>query len=207
MPRRDDVMPSRRKAGIRRRRGDAGNAEAMDMRKDRRRRVAMIGLAAVAAIGIQLMGPVEATAQAAKNVLSLAKAGPIALAAGPVTVSLAPGAAGLPPGRKLVLSITGLRTNVPPEVLYEVYLGLPSGAAPARDSVHFVGTFNFFNAAIGSQTATDRSGTYGYDVTDLVRSLRARNLLGDTVSVTIVPSGKPVEAARPVIGEIALVLA
>ena len=160
-----------------------------------------------------------AAAEQLDVIATSAKNGPIALTAGPIGVALTPPAgAGASIGervasavkssRALHLMLTGLRANVQPETLYQVYLGLPSGAAPTPDSANFVGTFNFFNAAIGEAAigAGDRSRFFGYDVTDLARSLHARKLLGDAVSVTIVPAGPPNPAARPIVGEVALVL-
>ena len=116
--------------------------------------------------------------------------------------------AAVKPGRKLHLMLTGLRASSQPETLYQVYLGLPSGAAATPDSANYVGSFNFFNAAIGdaSEGAGDRSRFFSYDVTDLVRSLAARKLLGDAVTVTLVPAASPNAAARPLVGELALVL-
>jgi tyrosinase len=181
------------------------------MRTDRRRCVAMLALAALGAAGLVVAGP-GSMAEAFTVIATSAPTGPVVLKPEPVTVTLtpAPGAtvtlATLPPGRKLSLTGTGLRTNVQPEVIYEVYLGLPSGVVPTRDSLHFVGTFNFFNVIAGDQANRAAGPLFTYDVTDLVQALRARKLLGDAVTVTVVPAARPDEAARPVVGEITLAL-
>ena len=147
--------------------------------------------------------------------------GPVALKSGPVTIALNPpsGAgdtlvqrlAAVKSGGTLRLTLSGQHTNVQPEVLYEVYLGLPAGAAPSRNSGNFVGTFNFFNTVLSGQ-GDSRPGSpagalaFSYDVTDLVASLRTRKLVGDAMNVTIVPAGPPNAGAHPVVGEIALVV-
>jgi tyrosinase len=183
-------------------------------------RIRSLVVAIVAAVAAAFVSP-QVAAAAAKELVVIAtsaKNGPVALAAGPVSVALAPPAgaaasvgerlAAVDPGRTLYLVLTGLRASTQPETLYQVYLGLPSGAAPTPDSASYVGTFNFFNAAIGDEAngGGDSSRFFSYDVTDLVRSLQARKLLGETVSVTLVPAGQPNAATRPVVGEVALVL-
>ena len=147
--------------------------------------------------------------------------GPVALKSGPVTIALNPPSgtgdtlvqrlAAVKSGGTLRLTLSGQHTNVQPEVLYEVYLGLPAGAAPSRNSGNFVGTFNFFNTVLSGQGDSQPGSPAGalafsYDVTDLVASLRTRKLVGDAMNVTIVPAGPPNAGAHPVVGEIALVV-
>ncbi len=142
---------------------------------------------------------------------SAARPGTIALGAAPVQVTLAPTRADVPllqrlaarSGRKLYLVVRGLRTAGQPETLFQIYLGLPPGAAPKPDGPHYVGSFNFFNAP--DEGAVGAARFYSYDVTDLVGALQSRKLLGDAVTVTIVPADVPAAAARPQVGEIALV--
>ena len=183
-------------------------------------RIRSLAVAIAAAVAAAVVSPHIAAAAANELdvIATSAKNGPVALAAGPVSVALAPPAgaaasvgerlAAVKAGRTLHLMLTGLRADTQPETIYQVYLGLPSGTAPTPDSASYVGTFNFFNAAIGDAAngAGDRSRFFSFDVTDLVRSLQARKLLGDTVSITLVPTAPPTAAAGPVVGEIALVL-
>jgi tyrosinase len=175
------------------------------------RPVVIAGVVAAAAIAVLLAGPATMAADPFEVIATSTNKEPIALKATPAEVALAlppDGAERLAtkPGQKLYLMITSLRTNAQPEVLYEVFLGLPPGIAPERGSIHFVGTFNFFNAETGTPAGgTDRSRFFSYEVTDLIRALQTRNLLGDTLTVTIVPSAKPNVAAAPVVGEVTLV--
>jgi len=176
------------------------------------RSVAIAGLAAVASMAVLSAG-LAALAAEPNDVLAIStnKGVPIALKAGPVEVALAPppGAAGtlaarlaaIKPGVKLYLVLRALRTNEQPEVIYQVYLGLPANVAAVRDSSYFVGTFNFFNAA----TRGEDDRFFSYEVTDLVRGLQAHGSLGESLGVTIVPAAKPNPAATPMVGEIALV--
>jgi hypothetical protein len=135
----------------------------------------------------------------------------IPLGAEPVEVTLAPGPssgastlasrlATVGSDRRLYLILKRLHSDEPPESLYRIYLALPRTVAPTPNGLHYVGSFNFFNA--GSVSA---SRFYSYDVTDLVKTLQTRNLLGEPLKVTIVPTAAPTATAKPFIGEIALV--
>ena len=141
---------------------------------------------------------------------------PVALGAGPVAVTLAPApgevaslsarVATVQQNRKVYLVAKGLGTNEQPDVVYQIYLGLPQGVTPKPDGPHYVGSLNFFNATSGgAESARPDSRFYSFDVTDLLKTLQARNSLDDAVTVMIVPGNKPRASAKPTIGEIALV--
>ena len=138
----------------------------------------------------------------------------VALGAGPVTVTLVPAAgkalsarvAAAGEGRKVYLVAKGLGTDEPPETIYQLYLGLPQGAAPTPDSPYYVGALNFFNASRGGADAGRSDPRFlSFDVTRLLKSLQSQSALGDNAIVTIIPAGKPRAGARPVIGAISLV--
>ena len=141
--------------------------------------------------------------------LAISPRAPVALGAGPVTVMLAPPsgealsarAAAVAPDRKVYLVAKGLGTDVAPETIYQLYLGLPPGSAPSPDSVYYVGALNFFNAVGRGSDPRFLS----FDVTALLRSLRSQNALADNATVTIVPAGPPRAGAKPVISVISLV--
>jgi hypothetical protein len=167
--------------------------------------------ATLIAIGVTLAG-IEGMAAQYPETLATSAGKQIALGADPVSVTLtAPTGAGLSAdlakvaqGHKVYLVVKELRTNAQPEALYQLYLGLPPGTAAKADGIHFVGSLNFFNAAKpGSAQADTRF--YSFDVTDLLEALRARKSLGDSIAVTIVPANSPNAAAKPLIGEVALV--
>jgi hypothetical protein len=122
----------------------------------------------------------------------------------PVTVTLAllPQAAArlraAPQGEPVYLMVEGVHADAAVEATYEVYLGLPAGAAPRRDDPHYVGDFNFFDAEA-------RPRNVSFNITRLFARLRAAGALTDTPTVTIVPNGRPAPAARAGIGRLAIV--
>jgi len=139
-------------------------------------------------------------------------AGPaeIALAAAPSSrdVTLASRLSAVGSDRHLYLIVRGLRTNEQPEALYQIYLALPRAVAPTPDGLHYVGSFNFFNAESTNRDDQARPGasrSYSFDVTDLVKTLQARKALNEPLKVTVVPTGTPRATAKPLIGDIALV--
>jgi tyrosinase len=162
------------------------------------------------------LSPSSVIAEPLQVIATSTSSGPIALTNGTRLAKLAPpkGASAsvaerlnaIKPGQKVHLIVTGLRTNVQPETPYQVYLGLPPGAAASRESPSFVGTINFFNATTGGAAQEgDRTRFFSFDVTELVWALRAHNALEGDISVTLVPSTEPNNAAKPLIGEISLI--
>jgi hypothetical protein len=141
---------------------------------------------------------------------TLAAAGPVALAAETTRVPLVPSAAagglrqqlaGL--GQQLFLVLDDLQASEQPGIIYEIYLGLPPGAAPATDDRHFVGTLNFFAVAPPNTSRRSRS----YNVTALIPLLLSQGLSDDNLAVTIVGrvQSQPPAAVHPTVGSIALV--
>jgi len=159
---------------------------------------------------------VHAMAAESLETLATSAGKPVALGAGPVTVTLASAAenaaslsarvATARPDRKVYLVVKGLGTNEQPEIIYQIYLALPPGVAPKPDGPHYVGALNFFNAKISSGGVEKPDPRfYSFDVTDRLKTLQSQKLLGDAVTVTIVPANPPRASAKPVIAEIALV--
>jgi hypothetical protein len=98
------------------------------------------------------------------------------------------------------LVLDDLKAAEAPSVVYEIYLGLPAGAAAKPDDPHYVGTLNFFAVAPPNTQRRSRS----YEVTPIAARL-SQAAPGD-LAVTIVGRGASVEAAAPPsIGSIALV--
>jgi hypothetical protein len=147
--------------------------------------------------------------------------GPVALGATPTSVSLAspaaPAAKAAGPslaasaraGRNFYLRLDGLRAATQPGIAYDVYLDLPEGTTPGRDSPHYVGSANFFGAVLhgahaghGPAPASKRS--YSLVATQTVRKLQEAGRLTETPRVTLVPTGAPREGAAPTITSIAL---
>jgi tyrosinase len=158
---------------------------------------------------------VNAMAAESPEMLATSAGKPVALGAGPVAVTLAPASGSAAPlsarvatvrqDRKVYLVVKGLGTNEQPEVIYQVYLGLPPGVAPKPDGLYYVGSLNFFNAPKSGPAAARDPRFYSFEVTDLLKTLQSSKSLGDAATVTIVPADKPRDSARPMIGEIALV--
>jgi tyrosinase len=158
---------------------------------------------------------INAMAAGSFETLATSASRPVALGAGPVAVTLAPASGSTAPlsarvatvrqDRKVYLVVKGLGTNEQPEVIYQVYLGLPPGVAPKPDGLHYVGSLNFFNAPKSGSGAAQDPRFYSFDVTDLLKTLQSNKSLGDTATVTIVPADRPRDNAKPMIGEIALV--
>jgi hypothetical protein len=167
------------------------------------RTVAALGLlallAAASGADAQQPGPVSET---------LAAAGRVALGGETVRVPLEPGAGAALPrrltdlgGRRLLLVLANLEAAAQPGIVYEVYLGLPPGAAPSASDPHYVGTLNFFAVAPPNTAAQSRS----YDVTSLASRLASQGS-AEGLAVTIVPTqpSPTAAAANAAIGRIAL---
>jgi hypothetical protein len=164
----------------------------------------------VAAVAAMTTG-VNAVAAEHLETLATSAGTPVKLGTDPVAVTLAPPAAGkglsarvasVAESRKVYLVARGLGTDLPPETIYQIYLGLPPGVAPSTDGIYYVGSLNFFNS-VGAARSDPRF--LSFDVTALLQTLQSRHSLGDNATVTIVPAGKPRADAKPVIAEVALV--
>jgi tyrosinase len=148
---------------------------------------------------------------------------PVALGAGDthVTLTAPPGVQGvvpqaagariraLPRERRVYLVLRDLRTNEPPEVIYDVYVQLPAAAAAtvaARE--YHVGHINFFAAHHPADVGVHHHApSFRFDITDLARRLADARALDETVTVTFRPAGlRPPQAeARPTVGEVLVV--
>jgi tyrosinase len=165
-------------------------------------------------------GPVQPV-----TVATPAAAGAVTLGTGPARVDLratetpsvaagAPGGAAaplaarveaLPANRRIYLVLRNLSAAMSPEAIYRVYLDLPEGASDDPLNSHYVGSFNFFDAAAHGGDHSGASKPFSFDITALIANLQARGVLKSEHTVTIVPSGQPTEEARAVVGEIAIV--
>jgi tyrosinase len=143
------------------------------------------------------LGPVELDGQAKRVELSPPAASSKAL--------LGTRLKGLSGERKLYLAVDDLMSNTAPGVLYNIYLNLPDGTAPADLSPFYAGTINFFGAVMLDGASKMEAPALAFDVTDLVRRLNANGGLNHTVSVTVIPDGDVAADAKPMIGTIALV--
>ncbi|MBO0904980.1 tyrosinase family protein [Jiella sonneratiae] len=136
---------------------------------------------------------------------------PLVLGAAPTAITLTPAqhgastesfALGLknsPKRQYLVLS--GIKTDVQPGTVYNVFAGQP-GAQPATgDSPSYVGSLQFFDAQPFGTDAAPKPVRFVFDITDKLQS----GAIKDPLSYYIVPADNPEAGAKPVIGTIELV--
>jgi hypothetical protein len=147
--------------------------------------------------------------------------GPVSLGNDPARVTLAPVAepgtapttlaariGALARGRHIYLVVRDLQVLGQPGVLFRLYIDLPSAAKPIRTDPHYIGALNFYNAAEPGRfdTPNEKSPMFvSYDITRVLRNLRAQKLLSDQTTLTIIPSGTPATQSNPRIGRIEIV--
>jgi len=147
--------------------------------------------------------------------------GPVSLGSGSARVTLEPVAESstepralgtrigtLARGRHIYLVVRDLQVVEQPGILFRLYLDLPSDAKPIRTDPHFIGTLNFYNAAEAGRfdVPNEKSPMFvSYDITRVLRNLRAQRLLTDQTSLTIIPSGTTTTQSNPRIGRIEIV--
>lgn len=101
----------------------------------------------------------------------------------------------------IYLVLDDLKAAQVPAVVYEIYLGLPAGAAANADDPHYVGTLNFFAVAPPNTARRSRS----FDVTSIVQMV-SRGAPGGGLVVTIIGHRQSEETGEPPsIGTVALV--
>jgi tyrosinase len=169
--------------------------------------------------------PVIADAAKAQRVAATVKATPVQLQAEPVRVTLEPVAnadevapkpvnervKALKAGKRLFLVVKGLRADAEPGVVYNVYFQLPEKPTDEQSKAMYVGSISFFGAAHHAGHHADNGPPKGperfvsFDVTELAKSLATKDALPASPTITIIPAGKPADAAKPVVGDIRLV--
>jgi hypothetical protein len=100
-----------------------------------------------------------------------------------------------------LLTLHDLRTDEQPGTLYHLYLDLPvhrdsgSERSASRCDVEFLQ-----RAGTRVITSDPLDASASYDITDLVRTLKAAGALTAETSITIIPSRRPVTGSSPMIG-------
>jgi hypothetical protein len=149
-----------------------------------------------------------ATTTYAASELATAQESPIALAPGPTRIELRPtGGANIAvvlskaESRRLSLVLRGLAAHRPPETGYLVFFNVPAAATPGPEDLGFAGTISFF----GAPTAAEGSSrNVSFQVSDVLRRLRLAGRLSNTLTLTILPTGKAAPDSQPTINQIAL---
>src|SRR5262245_8075019 len=156
------------------------------MRHPTRRVFLKAGLAGSCLGSLALSAPSIALGQPPlASATSIASGRRIEFGAEPTTITLAlsPGArdrlrqAAAPNATATIfLNIEGVEFDQHPGTTGEIYLNLPPGVAPSRRSLRFVGSLAFFGPG---RTDTPSHSVESYDITRLVKTLRARGLWSD----------------------------
>jgi tyrosinase len=156
-----------------------------------------------AAEGMARSNPMEKRVLAAARPVVLGDA-PTQVALAPITAdeTLASRAASLRQGRRLYLLIRGLRVDVDPGVIYNVYLDLPARAKPAANDRRHIGIINFYGVPPGS--SPDRV-FFSFDITDAARTLLGRKSLPDTTTVTFYPGSQAAKGASVTVARVEIV--
>jgi hypothetical protein len=166
----------------------------------------------VASVAAGSAGP--GVTQPAMTQMAVSASSPIALSTTPTRISLSgthellshPETFG--PDRKIYLVITGLHASAQPGVVYNVFL-LPPASGDERlspESPYLAGTLNFFAASdLAPGRPAGQRPRISFDVTSIVRTMRANGHPLDGASVVVSPAGKPDSSAKPTIESVALI--
>ena len=100
------------------------------------------------------------------------------------------------------LVIRDLQINAQPGVIYSLYLEVSESVSDEALQAHKIGDLSFFHAMPGMEM-NEPNRFMSYDITELVRKLGTSASSG-SVSLTIIPSGKPTAGSEPVIGSITI---
>src|SRR5712671_2699864 len=103
-------------------------------------------------------------------------------------------------GRRIYLVVRDLQVVGQPGVLFRLYVDLPSEAKPIRTDPHYLGALNFYNAAEPGRfdIPNEKNPMFvSYDITRVLRNLRAQKLLSDQTTLTIIASGTPAAQSDP----------
>lgn len=84
----------------------------------------------------------------------------------------------------VTLNVEKVEYNPRNAIPYEIYINLPQGVPPDRNSPYYVGRLALF--------AHHQKATFSLDISEAVRELQRRNLIGDSISVTFVPPAEEV---------------
>ena len=104
--------------------------------------------------------------------------------------------------KRMYVVASSLQTDVPPGVLYGIYVNLPEGTAEAKRDAYRLGTINFFGAMAHAHRTSQKF--VSFDITDMVKNLQKTRALNEKPVVTIIPMGAAGDA-KPVVGQLSLV--
>jgi len=110
-------------------------------------------------------------------------------------------------GRHVYLVIGDMSAAEQPGVPYQVFFDLPPGARADANIPQHVGVITFFNAVRleGSDPEPKDGRFFSFDITEIVRGLKSKNILPETTTVTIKPGGVPAANSKARIGRLELI--
>ncbi|MER6045971.1 tyrosinase family protein [Streptomyces sp. NPDC001793] len=101
-------------------------------------------------------------------------------------------ASGAVPENGLILTVRGIRSNVPPGTPYRIYLNPPQGQGEGQgrpDDAYFVGWVSFFGSSEGEHHGNGDGNEFSYDITERVRQLQEQGMWAEgPVTVSLIPS-------------------
>jgi tyrosinase len=107
--------------------------------------------------------------------------------------------------KRLYLVAKDLSAPVGPGVVYDVFLNLPDSVSGTQANSNYVGSINFFGAGHGEHAGNSGRRFLSLDVTQRGKSLTAQGKPDEPLKISLVASGTPFEAAKPVVGSLTLV--
>jgi tyrosinase len=116
--------------------------------------------------------------------------------------ALTPAAPAAPDLGAYYLVIRDLQINTQPGVIYSLYLDVSENASDEALQAHKIGDLSFFHAMPGMEM-NEPNRFVSYDITELVNKLGTSASSG-SVSLAIIPSGKPTVGSEPIIGSITI---
>lgn len=103
--------------------------------------------------------------------------------------------------KRQYLVLSGIRTDVQPGTVYNVFAGQPGSQPSTGDSPNYVGSLQFFDAQPFGSDAGAKPVRFVFDITRQIQS----GVISDPLSYYFVPAANPEAGAQPVIGNIELV--
>lgn len=104
---------------------------------------------------------------------------------------------------RIFLVLSGLSSAIEPGTLYEAFVDLPPNASETEKRARYLGTFSFFGQS-GEHHHHGFSRGPSFEVTDRLKSLRDRNLLGAEMAISILPVTAAQAGAKPMVGAVEL---
>ncbi|MCE7027071.1 tyrosinase family protein [Jiella avicenniae] len=150
-------------------------------------------------------------AQAAQSEMMATTDQPVVLGASPTAITLTPSRRAAPvqsfalelknSPKRQYLVLSGIKTDIQPGTIYNVFAGQPGSQPATGDSPNYVGSLQFFDAQPFGAEGGTKPVRFVFDITDKIQS----GVITDPLSYYVLPADDPAASAKPVIGTIELV--